>query len=336
MLSRAADNLYWMARYLERAENLARLVDANSQYVLDAGLSTGANESTGWQPVLEVTCLAEDYARAAADQPGLGILEFLTLSGRNNDSVRQCVALARENARMVRDQLSEEMWRELNRLHLFLQSPSARDMWEFASQDFYERITRFSLLFQGLVASTIERSEGFLFIQVGKYLERADKTTRILDIPTRFRPQLPVSPWPAVLRASSARSTYLSSRGATISEKEAVSLLLFDPGFPRSLRFCLNEIDAALHAISGTPRGSFANEAERVTGATLANVDFNGPRDLAQFGIHVYADRIQEQLNVIGQQIFETYVLLPAEITQVPGLSSLVQDFHLAQQQQQQ
>ena len=336
MLSRAADNLYWMARALERAENLARLVDTNSQFLLDARFSADPHDSTGWRPILEVTCLDEDFARIQQEHPETGILEFLTLAKGNNDSIRQCIALARENARMVRDQISEEMWRELNRLHLFLQGPAARDEWEFSPQEFCDRIIRFSLLFQGLVEATIAQHEGYLFIKVGKYLERADKTTRILDIPAHHADNLVVSPWPTVLRACSARSAYLASRGASISEKEAVSLLLFDQAFPRSVRFCLNEVDTALHQISGSARGTYANEAERLSGATLAGIDFNGPGDLERLGLHSYADRLQEQFNQIGQQIFETYVLLPAEVQQAPSFSPLlVQDYQQAQQQQQ-
>ena len=104
MLSRAADNLYWMARFLERAENLARLADTNSQFLLDAGLSPDPRDSSGWQPILQVTCLDEDFERCAKDHADLSILEFLTLSPLNTDSISKCVAMARENARMVRDQ----------------------------------------------------------------------------------------------------------------------------------------------------------------------------------------------------------------------------------------
>ena len=336
MLSRAADNLYWMARYLERAENLARLVDTNAQFLLDAGLSADPRSSAGWQPILRVCDLDEEFHRCHEETPTLRIPDFLVLDRRNSDSIRQCVALARENARMVRDQLSEEMWRELNRLHLFLQDSSAEDEWEFSPQDFCDRIVRFSLLFQGLVEATIAQQEGYCFIHLGKHLERVDKTTRILDIPTHHANALAVSPWPTVLRACSARSAYLSLRGASITEEDALALLLFDHGFPRSVRFCLNEVDTALHQITGTVRGSYGNEAERLAGATLANIDFNGSGDFKRLGIHDYADGLQQQINDIGQQIFETYVLLPAEVQQLPAASYAMTSIYQQMQQQQQ
>ena len=337
MLSRAADNLYWMARYLERAENMARLVDTTAQFLLDAGLSSDSRSSAGWLPILQVCDLDEDFQRSQKEQPDLGIPEFLVLDPQNSDSIRQCVALARENARMVRDQLSEEMWRELNRLHLFLQSSAAEDEWAFSPQDFCDRIIRFSLLFQGLVEATIAQQEGYSFIELGKHLERADKTTRILDIPTFHAHSLAVSPWPTVLRACSARSAYLSSRGASITMEHTIALLLFDHGFPRSVRFCLNEVNKALHRITGTASGSYENEAERLAGGTLANIDFNGPGDLSRIGIHCYADGLQKDINKIGQQIFETYVLLPAEVQQLPSPSyAIITDYQQQQQQQQQ
>ena len=334
MLSRAADNLYWMARYIERAENLARLADANSQFLLDAGLSADPRDSAGWMPILEVTCLDEDYARCHAEHPELGVLEFLTLSPKNSESIRACIAMARENARMVRDQISEEIWFEVNRLHLFLQSPGAAIEWEFSPEDFYNRILNFSLLFQGLAGSTIARDEGYWFILLGRFLERADKTTRILDVPDHHEEATAVSPWPTVLGACSARSAYVTTRGGSVKERDAISLLLFDHQFPRSMRFCLREVDRALHQISGTPVGSYGNEAERLAGALLANVDFNGPGDLDRMGLHGYIDQVQDRLNEIGQEIFETYVLMPSEIKQAPAWTAqFAEGFQQAQQQ---
>ena len=195
MLSRSADNLYWMSRYIERAENIARMLETSSQFLLDLGKSSRLMDNSGWRPILEVLCVDEDYDRVSAQETNVGSLEFLSFSNLNSDSIVQCISFARENARMVRDKISEEMWRELNRIHLFLNSESAQIEWEFSQHDFFNRIIRFSLLFQGLVQSTIAQNEGSLFIQLGKYLERADKTTRIIDMPALYEQKpLSVSP----------------------------------------------------------------------------------------------------------------------------------------------
>ena len=190
MLSRSADNLYWMSRYIERAENIARMLETSSQFLLDLGKSSRLMDNSGWRPILEVLCVDEDYDRVSAQETNVGSLEFLSFSNLNSDSIVQCISFARENARMVRDKISEEMWRELNRIHLFLNSESAQIEWEFSQHDFFNRIIRFSLLFQGLVQSTIAQNEGSLFIQLGKYLERADKTTRIIDMPALYEQNL--------------------------------------------------------------------------------------------------------------------------------------------------
>ena len=333
MLSRAAYNLFWMARLIERAENLARLVDVNTQFLLDANLNPDAPAAAGWQPILAVTNLEAQFKELHPDSPDLTAAEFLALSSENPDSIRKCIEQARENARMVRDHISEEMWRELNRLHLFLQSPASRAEWNFSTQDFCERIIQFSLLYSGITDATIQHDQEWLFIRLGKFLERADKTTRILDIPSHLGPLLPVAPWATVLRACSARSSFLATYGAMITREKTFALLLFSDRFPRSLRFCLNQVDDALHRISGTPRGGFANEAERLAGAALAAVDFNGPSDLEAMGIHEYADRLQRQLNDIGQRIFETYVLLPSEIESLaPAGPAVTFQYHQAQQ----
>ena len=195
MLSRSADNLYWMSRYIERAENIARMLETSSQFLLDLGKSSRLMDNSGWRPILEVLCVDEDYDRVSSKESDIGSLEFLSFSNLNSDSIVQCISFARENARMVRDKISEEMWRELNRIHLFLNSESAEVEWEFSQHDFFNRIIRFSLLFQGLVQSTIAQNEGSLFVQLGRYLERADKTTRIVDMPALYEQKpLSVSP----------------------------------------------------------------------------------------------------------------------------------------------
>ena len=120
MLSRSADNLYWMSRYIERAENIARMLETSSQFLLDLGKSSRLMDNSGWRPILEVLCVDEDYDRVSSKESDIGSLEFLSFSNLNSDSIVQCISFARENARMVRDKISEEMWRELNRIHLFL------------------------------------------------------------------------------------------------------------------------------------------------------------------------------------------------------------------------
>jgi len=313
MLSRVATSLYWMARYIERSGDIARLVEANSLLEIDTSTPHRADSLAFWRPVLEATALTDHYNAAVAENPDLSIPEFLMLDRNNPDSIVSCVAQARENARMVRDQISSEMWLELNTLHLFLHS-HAQEEWIHNPEEFFARIIRFSLLFQRITDATVPQNEGWHFIQTGICLERADKTSRILDIPNRASVAQTSAPWGTVLGSCSAGPAYRELYGDAVDEWKVTNLLIFSDSFPRSVRFCLRRLNQALHAISGTPLGQFSNEAERLTGSALASLDFAGPNEVAEVGLSHYVDRIQQHLNTISQEIFETYVLLPSEI----------------------
>ncbi|MCB1232020.1 MAG: alpha-E domain-containing protein [Verrucomicrobiae bacterium] len=331
MLSRVAHSLYWLSRYLERAENLARLVDVSRYDALDT--SNEDNEET-WRPILYATSTEDTYREAREKEDGdLDIVSFITFSDANPDSIRQCIAHARENARMVRDQISEEMWLELNSIHLFMQSGEAEDLWRRQPEAFYRELIKFCLLFEGLIDATILHDEGWQFIQVGKFLERSDKTSRILDMLTYVN-EPERSQLASALRSCSGFSAFRDEFRGDVTLQNVMAFLLFSQSFPRSVRFCLRELDQVLHAISGTPAGAFSNEAERITGSILAQLNFSSIDNVWSVGLHRYIDELQKQLNLIGQEVFETYVLLPSEIKNLPRLESWQMQWQQSQQQQ--
>ena len=317
MLSRVAESLFWLSRYIERAENLSRLVNVNRQHLLDSHRQGQADSGDAWRSVLLATCADTAYDTILKDcdtPPDVG--RFITLENRYPDSIRQCIAAARENARMVRDQISEEMWIELNQIHLFLQSSEAEGLWQSDAQEFYDRIIDFSLLFQGLTDATIVHDEGWQFVQLGKFLERADKTSRILDIltfwhdPDRYHCS-------TVLSSCSAFSAFRAEFRGEATLQNVAAFLLFSQAFPRSVRSCLRHVDHALHAISGVRTGAFSNEAERLTGSLLARINFSGVDEVFNRGLHIYIDELQNHLNDIGERLYENYVLLPSAIRNV-------------------
>ncbi len=327
MLSRVANCLYWLSRYLERAENLARLVEVNRYDSLDNHL-TESDEGTFWHPLLYTTCLEESYAKSEETDVGW----FITFSQHNSDSIRQCVAQARENARMVRDQISEELWRELNRFHLFISSHDAVSLWENQPEAFHRKTIEFCMLLSGLINATILHDEGWHFIQTGKCLERADKTTRVLDM-LAFQGEPQRTKLASALKSCSAFSAFQDQFRGAITLDNIMSFLLFSPSFPRSVRFCMRELDEHLHAISGSQSGTFSNEAERLNGSVLAQLNFSSIENMQQSGgYHNYMDSLQAQFNNIGQHVFETYILLPLEIRSLQHNDV----FHWQRQQQQQ
>ena len=218
------------------------------------------------------------------------------------------------------------MWLELNAIHLFLSSPAAHEKFRNSPESLFRQIIRFSIIFQGLSQSTIRHDEGWHFSRLGRFIERADKTSRILDTLTFSGSKKPsVFSLLAVLRSCSAFTAFRAQYRNDTSLKNVTAFLFFSPDFPRSIRFCLRRINDTLLEISGTQQGTFSNEAERITGSALATVNFTQVNQLLADGLHEGIDDLQLKLNDIGQHIFETYVLLPSairEAVRTEGLQS--------------
>ncbi|RRJ95827.1 alpha-E domain-containing protein [Opitutaceae bacterium TAV4] len=318
MLSRVANSLYWMSRYLERAENTARLVDVNLQLLLDFRDLDDHTLTVHWMPIVQSSGDETLFTSLHPRATGEAVTEFMVFQTENTNSVLSSVSQARENARMVRDQITVELWEELNRLYLFLRSPRARQLLRSAPSEFFQEIKAASLYLQGLTDAIVVRNEGWHFIHVGKYLERADKTSRILDvrhntIPPRGIPG-PASPadvhsWSAILRSCSAWDAYQYLHGADVQPAGVAELLLLSDSFPRSVRFCIQQLNAALRSISGVAEGRFSNDAEKLAGRLLAELQFNTVTEIFETGLHSYIDLLQTRLNAIGGALFNTYIL---------------------------
>jgi uncharacterized alpha-E superfamily protein len=337
MLSRVAHSLYWRSRYLERAENTARLVDVNLQLLLDFHPAEDA-PADYWLPIVESTGDRERFLARHPVADGRSVVEFLVFEPENPNGIVDSVSRARENARTVRDQLTSELWEEINRLYLFLRSGDARARFEASPAEFFGEVKSASLLLTGLGHATVMRGEGWHFVESGRYLERADQTTRILDVlnaafPPRGVPgswtERQALEWAAVLRSCSAWDAYKSLYGAHVVPTRVVGFLLLNEEFPRSVRFCVEELDAALRRISGVPNGRFANAAEQRSGRLLAELRFTTVEDLlAEHGLHDYLDLIQQRLAGIADAVGDAYV----DRTTRESIAPAVQ--HAQQQQQ--
>ena len=317
MLSRVADTLWWMSRFVERAEGVTRIVQVHRDSDLETEFSQGAAEY--WNSALIALYAQNEFEVGKFKDPG----SFIIFSPQWIGSVINCVNAARENARMVRDQLSEEIWVELNNLYHFLNSEDAHSNFATEESKFYARIIRFSLIFQGLSDATIHQDEGWRFMTLGKYLERADLTSRVLDTLTLLDSEPTRLDLIRALRSCSAFSAFKKKYRGALTLSNVADLLLFSEDFPRSLRFSLRCIDSQLHEISAVPSGSFTNEAERLSGRALAHMNFSDINSMISQGLHESIDEIQKLLIAVGQSIFETYVLLPSEINSTTPLQKL-------------
>src|SRR5581483_5930266 len=237
MLSRVADSLYWLGRYVERAENNARILDVNLQLMLDFQDGSDMTEQRQWEPIIASLEDQKLFNSLSKQFTAETVCEFVTFERENPNSIYSCLARARENARTVREYISSEMWEQINRLYLFMNSDAARQECANSSIDFYRRFVDSSHQFLGITNATLTHGEGWHFLQVGKYLERADCTSRILDL--KYHILLPSGEqvggnvdtvqWMAVLKSCSALEAYRKiSVGQVIPWKVAEFLILHD------------------------------------------------------------------------------------------------------------
>ena len=322
MLSRVAHSLYWMSRYIERAENVARLLEVNLQFVLDfQGIDDTAHKEH-WDSILASSEDQALFAMLHDTADSRNVTDFLALDLRNPNSILSCVYSARENARMIRDQISIEMWQTINELFLFLKARDTAEIWATGPYEFFQEIKRHSHLFQGLTESTYSRNEGWEFIQFGKLIERADKTTRILDV--KYHILLPsaddvggavdTAQWQAVLRSASALESYHRFYVHEILPWKVAEFLIFSESFPRSLHYCVTQIDDFLCRIlaeSGTRRRT---EAGRAASRLLADLRSLTITDVLEQGLHEFLIDIQESLDRIGDEVIQTTMFYPVEI----------------------
>lgn len=320
MLSRVANCLYWLSRYIERADNTARIIDVNLQLLLESRRLDPVQLAAYWMPIVESTGDHEHFKSLYPHATGEAVTEFLLFDFRNGNSLASSVAQARENARMVRDQVPAEMWEEINRLYLFLRSDRARETWDSSPFDFLQQVRSSALTFVGISYASTPHNEGWNFIQTGKFLERADKTTRMLDIrhaslPKRGIPasisQADALGWSAVLRSCSAWDAYKAIHGSEVHPRLVADYLLLSDEFPRSLKFCVDRLDHALRSISGVPPRRFSNDAERLSGRLLAEIQYSTIDEIFEVGLHDYLDQVQVKLNHIGDALFRAYIFQP-------------------------
>ncbi|MCE0496392.1 MAG: alpha-E domain-containing protein [Methylacidiphilales bacterium] len=318
MLSRVADSLYWMSRYAERAENIARILDVNLQLMLDLPKLGPAEQKTLWEPVLRSTGDHVDFFEYHKEASSDNVIEFLTLNPKNPNSILNCLTASRENARHVREQISLEMWEEINRIYLWIKSQTLKKIVRQGPYEFFSQVKNASHLFQGITDGTMTHGEDWDFIQVGKYLERADMTTRILDANDEIFVSKPAVTqtagtlhWSAILRSCSSHDSYRKFYVAQVEPDKVVEFLILNEFFPRSIRFCAQSLNDALRRISGCKEEHFTNLAEKLAGRLVSELNYSALEDIKTVGMHTYMDDLQIKLNGIGEAIFQAYLFSP-------------------------
>lgn len=294
MLARAAENIYWMSRYLERAENTARLINAASQVLLD--LPRGA--SFGWDVLIKVVGLDREFNEAYAEANEENILRFLISDANNAGSILSCIAHARENSRTLREVLPALAWERINSLYHFVRAelngtPGATQRYRLLE----EVIARRQALI-GLLSDCMSHDIAYQFLALGCHIERTDMTTRIVDINAAVlmpRHQVPEDPslgllWTGVLTSLHANQMYRRHVSVHVRSGEVLDFLLRDPHFPRTVAYSLNKIESALVQLPhhATPLKVMRTAQRRVDTMRLDN--------LSPALRHEYLDAIQTDL----------------------------------------
>lgn len=314
MLSRVADAIYWLNRYIERAENVARFVDVNLNLILDYSPTNMAQQ---WQPLVAVAgdlpLFQQRYGQANAEN----VIQFLSFDSNYPNSIISCLWAARENARSIREIISREMWEQVNALYFMVKEADPGQPLS-ALHEFFTSVKMFSHSFAGVMDATMSHNEGWHFGQMGRLLERADKTARILDVkyfillPSVKDVGTPLDEiqWMALLKSASAYEMYRKRDLHRITPKGVAKFLILDQEFPRSIQFCLLQTERSLHQITGTPIGTWRNPVERALGRLRSELDYLTIEEIIQSGLHEFLAHLQQQMNGVGDKIFETFFAL--------------------------
>jgi uncharacterized alpha-E superfamily protein len=316
MLSRVANSIYWMNRYVERAENYARFISVNFNLSLD--LPPDVPEQ--WEPLVIATADDEPFRQYYEDSSRENVVNFMTFDDRNPNSILNNLYNARENARSIRESISKEMWEHINQFYWKVKEASEAKEYDLNRMaTFFSEIKMGSQLFFGIVDSTITRGEGWHFGRVGRFLERADKTSRCVDVKYFQDRELPAedaagSPldilhWSAVLKSASAYNMFRQQYNA-ITPSNIVEFLLLDKKFPRSVMYCIRQAETSLYEISGSPIGVINNQAERKIGKLRSELEFIDVQEIFDFGLHPYIDRFQVKNNEIASEVYYTFFAL--------------------------
>jgi len=308
MLSRVADCAYWMSRYLERAEHTARLGDLFLALTLDRSSDTARRlmETVG-------------SPHAPDSSPGSTASGSDRPAGALSGCIRACVFAARENARQVREQVSTEMWEQLNRFYLYVRqdrSPLAAS----PTSEFYRYVKEASHLFQGVTDSTMSHGEGWHYIQIGRLIERAATTATILEI--YFR-DLETDEgahgigayveWAALLRSCSAFEAYCRCYTADIRSERVAEFLLLNGEFPRSVRFAVDGVEGSLLAIARSLGRSSPGRVDRLAGRLRASLDYSQIDEIMADSLRSYAQGIRKQCEQVHTALYQTYITYSPE-----------------------
>ncbi|MCG8537396.1 MAG: alpha-E domain-containing protein [Pseudomonadales bacterium] len=307
MLARVAETLYWMARYLERAENMARLINVNANLILDLPKKT----NIGWEPLIDITGTRANYEESYDNFEERSVMKYLIQDQDSPVSILNSLKWARENARTIRDVIPREAWEQINGLNLYAKDQLNVALSKRGRFSYLNEIILRSQTIVGLLSGTISRDQGYVFVRLGRNLERADMTSRIIDVRSanllvdeslEDRPFENIQ-WMSVLKSLTAYQMYRQAMQARVRRSDVVKFLFQSQRFPRSILFCVQQL---LRCINELPDSAEVRKSVEKLEAFLKKAELHA---YSQSMLHEFIDEIQIELNTINDQLMSQYFL---------------------------
>lgn len=310
MLSRIADSMYWMARYLERAGETARLMEINLLYLVEAEEDMG--EEDKWRPILQITSTEALYAEQFGDDgiTTARVVQFISAGRTNPNCIRSCLRLFRENARVARDRISKEMWEAVNEIWMGFNERLKGPLTAERASSIFVELRNQVARFNGLTASTMMRGEAYAFYQLGGCLERADMTARIMDVKyhiilpdlSMVGSALDYYQWAALLKSLSGFEAFRRSYHSGFMPADVAEFVVLNGDFPRSIAFSVDRMGAALEII-----GLEGKENTRAAFAAIAGMVATTAQDIFAEGLHEYLERLLGRIGTFHGALAEEF-----------------------------
>ncbi|MDE2296747.1 MAG: alpha-E domain-containing protein [Burkholderiales bacterium] len=322
MLSRTADHLFWMARYMERAENTARMLDVNYQASLMP--QSAAEAEKGWKGLLGISELSGDFAKRHGAVSPDSVMRYMVSDEANGSSIRNCLRAARENARAVRGTLTTEVWETQNQTWLEFQRMVATESYLRDPSNLFEWVKFRSHLSRGVTVGTMLQDEAFHFLRIGSFLERADNTARLLDV--KFHAveseyhganggiaggasgrdiEIDFYHWSGILRSVSGFEVYRKAYRNVIRPEKVAELLILRADMPRSLAACMHEVVANLKMVANEQSA----ETLRHAGRLRADLQYGRIDEILATGLHAYLTQFLERVGTLGLGISRDFLV---------------------------
>jgi uncharacterized alpha-E superfamily protein len=317
MLSRTADHLFWMARYMERAENTARMLDVNYQASLMP--QSAAEVEKGWKGLLGISELSGDFAQRYGEVSPDAVMRYMVGDADNGSSIRNCLQAARENARAVRGTLTTEVWETQNQTWLEFQRMVGNESYLRDPSTLFEWVKFRSHLSRGVTVGTMLQDEAFHFLRIGSFLERADNTARLLDV--KFHAveseyhgangvagrdiEVDFYHWSGILRSVSGFEVYRKAYRNVIRPEKVAELLILRADMPRSLAACMQEVVSNLKMVANEQSGDTLRRAGRLQ----ADLQYGRIDEILATGLHAYLTQFLERVGTLGVGISRDFLV---------------------------